>query len=181
MGILKIFNGATWDVAIGKIWDGAAWKEKMNFFDGSVQVPLYPSVELLAGNGGTVLVTDNSSPYDSIVGIRFLTDGSVQVLEAESGSGPWVAHGNWIDDVGEITGDEEVRFTNSVIIQGPGDFNVEAAAEDAWIDISATRMWTMARSAPGESDFTCDFEVRDIVTPRDTASVGYRFRIDNVI
>lgn len=52
MGILKIFDGATWVTAIAKTWDGAAWSPKMKFYDGVEFIPLYPE------SGDTVQLLD---------------------------------------------------------------------------------------------------------------------------
>lgn len=43
MALLKVYNGASWDTAVGKVYDGAAWEDKMNFYNGSAQVELYPT------------------------------------------------------------------------------------------------------------------------------------------
>jgi len=135
---------------------------------------------LSGGSGGTVSQTDPASTYDTTVGIRFNTDGTVEKGVSLDGAAiSWSSAGNWIDPVGEITGTEEVRFTNLVINLGPGDWTTEAAPDDTFIGITETRTWLSNKTAAGDRDFDCDFEVQD--SGLDTGSSSYSFIIDNVI
>ena len=140
------------------------------------------SYTLDAGNGGTVTATDGSSPYNTFVGIRFLTTGAVEICENVDGGPSWASHGSWISDVGQITGNEEVRFTNLVVNSGPGNWSTEAAADDTWIGITVTREWYNNRTTANTWDFDCDFEVRDTtVSGLATGSSSYSFILDNVV
>lgn len=145
------------------------------------QVYSGPSYSLDAGNGGTVSVIDGASPFNSYVGIRFLSTGFVQIAENTDGGPSWSAHGQWISDTGEITGNEEVRFTNMSTTTGTGDFSTEASADDVWIALTATREYYRNRTVGGQNVFSCDFEVRDTVAGIPTGSQSYTFDLDNVI
>ena len=139
------------------------------------------TAELSAGNGGTVSIVDGIAPYSSTVGIRFLTDGTVEIYEDNNAIvADWESHGSWISDTGFITGDEEVRFTN-FNGSGGGDWTSEAAADDVWIGITQTRTWLFGTIAAGTYSFTCDFEVRDAVNNLTTGSVSYTFQIQNIV
>lgn len=136
---------------------------------------------LKAGDGGLVDVYDGSSTYDSTVGIRFNTDGTVDVGTSTEGAAiSWVNHGNWITPNGDASNAYDVRFT-SFNGTGGGDWTTEAAADDTWISlVDAVRTWTMNRTAVGAISFTCAFEVRDGGgSPPATGSSDYTFSIDN--
>lgn len=141
-------------------------------------------IKLLAGTGGTIEVSDATSPYDSNVGIRFNTDGTVEKGTAIDGNLiSWSSHGTWFDPTNALTtpGNYSVRYTN-LASGGSHDFTSKAAVEDTWIDISAQRSWVWnetTSTALGGNDFTCDFEVRDDVSGLSTALSSYTFRIDN--
>lgn len=155
------------------------WKEveKAYINVSGVWKQFHVNTVLSGGNGGTVSQVDGAAPYDSTVGIRFNTDGTVETGTSLNGAGiSWVSAGNWIDPVSEITGTEDVRFTN-FNGAGGGDWTTEAAADDTWIGITTTRTWLMNSTVLETISFTCDFEVRD--TGIDTGSSSYTFSITN--
>ena len=134
---------------------------------------------LSGGDGGSVNQGDGAAPYDTTVGIRFLTDGSVQTGKSVNGAAiTWSDAGDWIDPLSLISGNEEVRFTN-FNGAGGGDWTVEAAADDTWIGITTTRVWTMQSTVFESISFTCDFEVRDTTAGWETGSSSYTFTINN--
>lgn len=141
------------------------------------------NVSLGAGDGGTVQQVDGSSPFDTTVGVQFRTDGTVYTGKSVNGAAvTWSAAGAWIDPLDEADGTYSVRCTNIAIIEGPGDWTTEAAAEDAWIAISATRTWLSNKTAPGNRQFTCTFEVRKTAGPPPTTGASaYTFTINNVV
>lgn len=143
----------------------------------------HPGVGLVmdGGNGGLVEQIDGASPYDTTVGIRFNTDGTVEVGRELNGGGvSWSAAGDWLTPVSEITGNEEVRFTGLSITTGPGSFTTLAATEDTWIGITTTRTWLSNKTISGDRVFTCTFEVRDTGAGRSGGSF-YTFSIQNVV
>jgi hypothetical protein len=160
---------------------GGAWKqvEEISINVGGVWKTAWVNAQLNAGNGGTVLATDLVTPWNSTVGIRFNTDGTVEKRQTTNGGTTWTSHGTWIDPASAITGNEEVRFTN-FNGTGGGDWTSEAAADDTWVAISATRTWEMNETTSNSLSFTCDFEVRDTSTSRATGSQSYQFSIVGV-
>ena len=134
---------------------------------------------LAAGNGGQVYTTDDLTPWDASVGIRFNTDGTVDAgTETEGGGMVWVSWGNWIVG-GTPSSDYSVRYTNLSILSGSA-WDVEAEVEDTWIDLGTQRIWTANRGAVGQDRFTCDFEVRITAgAPPATATESYEFWIEN--
>lgn len=131
-----------------------------------------------AGDGGTVAAVDPSSPYDTTVGIRFNTDGSVEVRTTTNGATTWTAHGSWIDPESAASGNYSVRYTNRV---GTEDFTTKAAAEDTFAAISAQRTWEWNETVTVDDNFTCDFQVRDDVGGLPTATESYTFDISNTV
>lgn len=136
---------------------------------------------LNGGTGGTVSQSDAVAPYDTTVGIRFNTDGTVETGVSQNGAAiTWSPAGNWITPTSAASGDYDVRFTNMVHNVGASDWTTEAAADDTWIALSAQRTWLSNRTLFGPFNFTCDFEVRDGGgAPPDTGSSEYTFDIDN--
>jgi hypothetical protein len=104
-------------------------------------------------------INDTRGSGTATAGIRFNTDGTVDRLidatytQIDAGTGDWLVSG---------TNDNlwEVRFTNKV----GNAWNSQAAAENAWIAISAAREWYIQDTNPNEptgtKDITCDFEIR---------------------
>jgi len=140
-------------------------------------------ITLSGGSGGTVLQTDPSSTYDSTVGIRFNTDGTIETGKSLDGAAiTWSPAGTWINPISAADGTYSVRFTNKVQDLGVGDWSAEAAADDTWIALSAQRVWTSNKTAAGERKFTVDFEVRKTAGPPPvTGSSQWVFHIDNVV
>lgn len=140
------------------------------------------SVVLDAGNGGTVFQVDGASPFDSTVGIRFNTDGTVETGKSLNGAAiTWSSAGTWIDPLASASGNYSVRYTNRVSTGGH-DFTVKAAVEDTWIALGSQRVWTWNETntlAAPDNDFDCDFEVRDDVGGAMTGTSAYTFHIEN--
>jgi hypothetical protein len=160
---------------------GGAWKqvEEISINVGGVWKTAWVNTQLSGGTGGTVSQVDGLSPYNSTVAIRFNTDGTVETGTSLNGAAiSWSSAGNWIDPVANISGNEEVRFTN-FNGAGGGDWTSEAAADDVWIGITTTRSWSMNSTVLETISFTCDFEVRDTGAGLDTGSSAYTFSITN--
>jgi len=145
--------------------------------DGGVLRQVFQKVELDGGPGGFYSDT-GGEPYSVTVGIRFLTDGTVDIQEGTGEA--WIETGYWINNGGSITGNEEVRCTNIITTIGAGDWTTEAAAEDAWVALTSVRTWIANKTSPGDRAFTFTFEVRDTVTPRDTGTSNYTITLDNI-
>jgi len=127
----------------------------------------------------TAVAIDAGSPYDSTVGFRFLTDGTYEKRDDIDGAENWDFVGNWAEPP-ERAGLEtvHVRFTNKV---GSGAFTTLAAAEDAWIEVSATRTWEWNDTGATTNDSTCDIQISLDAgsTVHDTIG-GNSFSIDNI-
>lgn len=139
---------------------------------------------LSGGSGGLVQQIDGASTYDSTVGIRFNTDGTVQTGKSLDGAAvSWSAAGNWIDPTSEADTSYSVRCTNISITSGADDWSNPEAAEDAWVQLgSITRSWTNNETTVGTHSFTCDFEVRKTAgAPPATGSSSYTFSISNTV
>ncbi len=135
---------------------------------------------LFGGDGGTVSRIDGVAPYNTIVGVRFNTNGTVETGKRINGAAiTWTAAGEWIDPNGEADNSYSVRYTNQV---GTPDFTVKAAIEDTWISlVDGVRTWTMQSTVEETISFTCDFEVRKTAgAPPNTGSSGYTFQIQNL-
>ena len=135
-----------------------------------------------AGAGGTITQVDGSSPYNSTVGIRFNTDGTIQAGKSQNGAAmTWSSAGNWITPTSSASNVYDVRFT-SFNGSGGGDWTTEAAIDDTWIAlVDSVRTWLMNSTSAEEISFTCAFEVRDGGgAPPATASTNYTFSIVNI-
>ena len=140
-------------------------------------------ITLSGGDGGTVLQVDAASPYNTTVGIRFNTDGTIETGKSLNGAAiTWTAAGNWIDPTSAASNVYDVRFTN-FNGAGGGDWTSEAAADDIWIDlVTAVRTWTMNSTVQETISFTADFEVRDgDGAPPVTGTSSYTFSIQNLV
>ncbi len=139
-------------------------------------------IKLSGGTGGTVQQIDPTGPYDTIVGIRFNTDGTIETGKAINGGViAWTAAGFWIEN-GIPDATYDVRFTNLVQDIGVGDWTTEAAAEDIWIGLGSQRVWLSNSTGPGERQFTTDFEVsKNTGAPPAKGLSSYTFKIDNVV
>lgn len=163
----------------------SAWKQVQNAYVkvGGVWKQFYQLVVVVlsGGNGGTVNQGDGAgTPWDTIVGIRFNIDGSVETGTRKRGAAiTWSAAGDWIDPTSAITGNEEVRFTNLVQNIDSTDWTVEAAIDDTWIGITTTRTWTSQKTNSGQRDFDCDFEVRDTGAGLGPTGSSYSFTMNN--
>jgi len=138
---------------------------------------------LSGGDGGTVLAIDSSGgPYDTTVGIRFHTDGTVETGTSTGGAAlSWTSAGTYINPPDIADGNQSVRYTN-LLSSGGHDFTTQAAAEDAWVDNSVTRTWTWNETntlGPPNNSFSCDFECRDDVGNLPTGNSPYTFTIEN--
>ena len=135
-----------------------------------------------AGPGGTISQLDPSSTYDTTVGIRFNTNGTIDTGKQLDGGGiTWTSAGTWIDPTGNASNAHDVRFTSFVSGASSGDWTSEAAADDVWITlVDGVRTWIMNSTIAETRDFTCNFEVRDgDGAPPTTATASYTFRIIN--
>ena len=104
----------------------------------------------------TVSADDFISPYDSFVGIRFLTNGTYQTRSQVNGIGNWTHAGNWITPISAASGvTVHVRYTQRL---GSGDFD-SGAAEDAWVEIDSTRAWGWTETIGVLESFITDFEL----------------------
>ena len=138
------------------------------------------SVSLDGGNGVTVSANDGVSPYNSTVGIRFNTDGTVETGSRINGAAiAWVNGGVWIDPLYVADSSFSVRFTN-FDGSGGGDWTSEAAADDVWVNLSGQLTWLFTSTILGTDSFSVDWEVRKTAgAPPATASVGQTFSIEN--
>lgn len=139
---------------------------------------------LSAGTGGDLSALDGTSPFNTYVGIRFLSTGAVQGTQSTDGGPSWVVNlGTWFTGTLDgVAADYEVRFTNHIPISGAGaNFNTLAAVEDTWINLGATREWYNNRTSGGFAQWTADFQVRKITGGPGTKTKTYGFTVDNVI
>ena len=139
-------------------------------------------IVLSGGNGGTVNQIDGVAPYDTQVGIRFNTDGTIETGKSVNGAAiTWSGAGEWIDPTSFADSSYSVRFTN-FNGAGGGDWTAESAADDVWIDLGTQRIWRMRSTVFETISFTADFEVRKTAgAPPVTASSSYTFRVTNEI
>ena len=136
---------------------------------------------LSGGTGGTVEAIDGISTYDSTVGIRFNTNGTIETGTSIDGAAiTWSSAGSWILN-GTPDNSYSVRFTSLVQDIGTGDWTVEAAADDTWVSlVDSSRTWTSNKTDAGQRQFTCSFEVRKTAgAPPTTGSSSYTFNIEN--
>lgn len=67
MAVFKVYNGTSWITVIAKAWSGSTWIEKLNFWNGSAWIPLYPTAPPLAINvlPSSFFDVDQNCPLDS--------------------------------------------------------------------------------------------------------------------
>lgn len=141
-------------------------------------------ITLDAGTGGTIFVADGSGgPFNSTVGIRFHTNGTVEKgTKIQSNPINWVAAGRWHnpgapDDSTEF----RVRYTN-LVDNGPGlDDWTSGAAVDVWTVIASTVTWLATDTTTNGSggDFTATFQVEDTLARYATGSSTWTVDIEN--
>lgn len=135
---------------------------------------------ILTVSGETIAASDISAPFDSTVGIRFNTDGTVEKGEENNGGGVvWTqidAATDWIIPNDRAESTYEVRYTNRV---GTPDFTTQAGAEDTWIDMSTQRTWLWNETTSGNKTFDADFEMRRGSSGAAETSATYTFNIFN--
>ena len=116
-----------------------------------------------------------SAQLEESARIRFNIDGFVE--EAEDGVPTWNqidATNDWIRPAGLSTRLYSVRYTNA---SGDIPFDVQASAEDAWINLSAIRQYILFSpgAGPGADQIVCTFEIRNDVTGTTENSGVYTF------
>jgi len=139
-------------------------------------------IVLSGGDGGAVLQNDSVAPYDTQVGVRFNTDGTIETGKSLNGAAIiWSAAGDWIDPTSDADSSYSVRFTN-FNGAGGGNWTAESAADDVWIGLGSQRIWRMRSTAFEDINFTADFEVRKTAgAPPATGSASYTFSIENQV
>ncbi len=135
---------------------------------------MLPLLAALAASGGgaavkvsgeSITAIDGVAPYNTTVAIRFNSDGTVDVREDLDGVTTWSqidAASDWIipNEAG-VSEAYDVGFTN-LNTGGGGDFDTEAAAEDAFTVISGNPIWSYTSTIEqAPSSFTCDFRIRN--------------------
>ena len=141
------------------------------------------STVLSGGTGGTIVQVDAISTYNSTVGIRFNTNGTIETaLSIDGAALTWSAAGGWITPLADASNVFDVRFT-SFNGAGGGDWSSEATADDVWIAlVDGVRTYTMNSTSQENISFTCNFEVRDGGgAPPATGSSSYTFQIINTV
>lgn len=169
---LQVRDGGSWEVVTGAyVRHGGDWKL------------FYVNTILTAGIGGLIFEQDAISPYNTTVGIRFNTDGTVEAATGISGAVDWTSMGVWINHSNFSSGDYSVRYTNRQVLNGVNpDFNTKSANEDTWVTLGGSvRAWTWNEggSVIQTPSFSCDFEVRDNSGNAATGSAQYTFTIEN--
>ena len=151
MGRLKVYNGSSWVTALGKVYNGSSWVEKMNFFDGTDQIPLYPT-----GPGPTVSMNlaDIYKLYFSATGtsyarLRFETDGNEETNNlANIDTINSTARGAWLD--GGVASDVWVeRIVNS----GSLDYDDPGAGR---LNLGTARTYGVSYSTPPTGSSTAN-------------------------
>jgi hypothetical protein len=107
-------------------------------------------------------ITGTVSGASVIAGIRVNTDGTIDSLKGTTYA-PIDAATDWIMPNSAATSTYEVRIT-AVTFNAGSAFASEAAAEDAWIDLSANREWTVQDTNAGPAgnqdvDFTLEIRL----------------------
>ena len=93
MAVLKVYNGASWGVAIGKTYNGAAWEDQMKFYDGSAWQELYATGPAVSMFGG-INYNYRASGY-CYAGTRFNAAGDEKWMTQDAA---WTTNkGNWLD------------------------------------------------------------------------------------
>lgn len=137
---------------------------------------MIPLIGALVSASQTIIVTLNGASITyasggggSEVGIRFTESGIIQKKEG----GVYTQIGDWLTPNGIGGAAFDIRFTGLT-----GDaFTTEAAAEDAWVDLSTNREWLLYEVGGGILFNTVTFEIRTGSTTFDTGS--YSFTADD--
>ncbi len=163
MALLKVYNGASWDTAIGKVWNGAAWVEKMNFRDSSAFVQLYgPATS--ASASGDINVRFGADCYG---GVQFANTGTE--YEYNSSGGLIVEGDGWLD-----SGSASEVWVNRVVTAGSWN-DIDPGA--GRLQLSTTRSFRIIRTTNGTHTVTEYFQFWDAATGgnllQQTSSVTY--------
>lgn len=184
MGLLKVYTGAAFVTAVGKVFDGSVWKNQQKFWNGTAWIDLFAS-------GGTVpLVSDIEIKTTVTIGIgaaaihfnyptggvgtedaRVLTKRNAATFTdmGNDDASPPVDHtGEWTTDT--ITDSEwEVAWISTT---SGGPWTTAYAAIGVYTLLSVLGetnvfMWRMHRTAgkgytPGTSTITAVFRIREV-------------------
>lgn len=148
MATLKVYNGASWITAVSKVWDGAAWSEKMYFYDGTAWVALFPSgVSVVVAPTKTILdaATD---PADAIAQVKVDSDGS---LYENIGAG-FVSYEAWLD-----AGSNTQVWVERTIISGTLDVD----AGSGRLACTADRIFGVTQTVLGSKATVIDLKFYD--------------------
>ncbi len=145
MAVLKVYNGSTWDTAVGKTYNGATWEEKMQFYNGTAFVELYPTLEISPLASG---VTNSSINTDCIAGIQYSLSGAETA--SNNAGGYSVSRGDWLD----------VGLNSEVWIQrviNTGTLTVDAGSGRLVLSTTRTFSYTQVGVGIGGPNITFNF------------------------
>ena len=119
---------------------------------------------------GSAIDSNVTDPADASSQLRFETDGTFSSSIATPSS--FSKLGDWILPNAAANSGYEVGYTALT-----GDaFTAEAAAADAWVAISAARLFALSRTTVGTSAITSvTFRIRDATTQAILASAVFTF------
>ena len=148
MAELKVYNGSSWITAIGKTYDGTAWVEKMNFYDGSAQVPLYPTAPASIISIGNIAADwwDEVAPQSQC--FRFQRNGQVYraraVVQGYSAYGGTVYYIATADRYTNCGDDYEVKF-----VKNSGTVNIDSYTDGTYLQMNQDRHFQITSSGFG--------------------------------
>lgn len=172
MALLKVYNGASWDVAVAKVWDGAAWVEKCSFYDGADWQELYASTTYALNN-----VTNTAFNFGANAYSYWKADNNGNCYTKDN-SGSWnqvQSSTDWVRPSTEAPGSSQIRHTAET---GDTSWGVPPGALNAWLALSTDRSFYCYDSAPlfgiKEVVFTVELDGTGSSSADDTATITLR-------
>lgn len=157
MTILKVYSGTVWATALGKVYNGSAWVEKMNFHNGSAFVELYAlGFVTLSGE----LMSSTNTNLTAHSGPAFNPDGSIDEIGPDTTDRVQVDATEWWSDEPEASIGDDYDVRCASINSGVWDF--QAASVGTWIQISIARDWrvtVLTMDAPDQQVCNANFEI----------------------
>lgn len=113
MSVAKVYNGATWDTGIMKVWNGSAWVPYAKYYNGSAFVPLYPTDTNVVSIADFDVSDFAVAAGTAVAGIYVNSDGTIDRYKNNAPASGRVYNQDWINPTSAAPDDYEVRFTKT--------------------------------------------------------------------
>ncbi len=186
MAVFKIYDGTAWITIIAKVWDGAAWQEKLKYHDGVAFIDLFGVAYVVAlGADGSESDAD-MSPYDSRAGCRLDynggTDGRMQDGNSPNGGGPitsWGENRVLATPAGYASNIFEYQWVE--VSDSGVSAKITPVAASTWQTFGGTKTWYATKTTAGFAAWVIDITVREIADVTNSDTRRYTLNVEGII